>query len=135
MMRNYKVTVNGTTYEVGVEEVGGAAEVKSIQTVASAPVQKVTPAAKTAPAPKPAAPAAAKTPSGNAENVLAPLPGMVLDIKVKPGDTVKAEQVILIFEAMKMENEIVAPCAGTVKEVFVAKGDILDNDMPVVSIA
>ena len=135
-MKNYKVTVNGTTYEVGVEEVGGAAEVKSVQV--AAPVQAAAVVAPPAPkpAPKPAAKTeTAKAPAGDAEVVAAPLPGVVLDVKVKAGDAVKANQVLLIFEAMKMENEIVAERAGTIKEVFVAKGDMLDSGMPVVSIA
>ena len=138
-MKNYKVTVNGTTYEVDVEEVGGAPEVKAI--AAAAPAPKAAPVAaapqpKVAPpAPKaaPAAPAAAS--GGAAETVAAPLPGVVLDVKVKAGDAVKANQVLIIFEAMKMENEIVAERAGTVKEVLVAKGDMLDSGTPVVTIA
>ncbi|MCL2391821.1 MAG: biotin/lipoyl-binding protein [Oscillospiraceae bacterium] len=134
-MKNYKVTVNGNTYEVDVEEVGGVAEVKSVQ--AAAPVQKATLAPKPAPVSKPA-PAPAKkadAPAGAAENVLAPLPGVVLSVNVKVGDKIKANQVLLIFEAMKMENEIVADRAGTIKEIFVTKGDMLDSGTPVVSIA
>ncbi|MCL2365749.1 MAG: biotin/lipoyl-binding protein [Oscillospiraceae bacterium] len=129
-MKNYKVTVNGNTYEVDVEEVGGAPVVAAVQ--AAAPVQRSAPVA-----PKPAAPApkAEATSAGGAESVLAPLPGTVLSVSVKAGDQVKANQVLLIFEAMKMENEIVATRAGTIKEVFVAKGDMLESGKPVVSIA
>ncbi|MCL2200470.1 MAG: acetyl-CoA carboxylase biotin carboxyl carrier protein subunit [Oscillospiraceae bacterium] len=132
-MKNYKVTVNGTTYEVGVEEAGGTSEVKSVAAVPVAvAAPKVAPVVKPAPAPKQAAPAA---PAGEAETILAPLPGVVLEVKVKPGDAVKANQELVMFEAMKMENEIVATRAGTVKEVFVKKGDMLDSGTPVVSIA
>jgi len=134
-MKNYKVTVNGNTYEVDVEEVGGAPVVAAVQVVA--PTPRPAPVAPKPPAPK-AAPAAEAKPAasaGGAENVLAPLPGTVLSVSVKAGDTVKANQVLLIFEAMKMENEIVATRAGTVKEVFVAKGDMLESGKPVVSIA
>ena len=135
-MKNYKVTVNGTTYEVDVEEVGGAAEVKSVQAVAPAPKAApvvAAPQPKVAPAAKPAA-AAPAAPAGDVETVLAPLPGVVLEIKVKPGDVVTENQELLMFEAMKMENEIVATRAGTVKEILVAKGDQLDSGTPVVTI-
>ena len=137
-MKNYKITVNGNTYEVGVEEVGGAAEVKSIQVAAPAPKPAPAPAPKPAPAPapKPAAPAPkAAAPKGDAEDVLAPLPGTVISINVSEGDAVKAGQVLLIFEAMKMENELVAPRDGTVAKIHVAKGDAMENGKPVVTIA
>ena len=133
IMKNYKITVNGNTYEVGVEEVGGAPQVRSVQ--AAAPVQKPAPAPKSAPAQKPApAPKAAPAPSANAEDVVAPLPGTVISVNVKEGDQVKAGQILLIFEAMKMENELVAPRNGTVAKVFVAKGDVLESGKAVVTI-
>ena len=134
-MKNYKITVNGNTYEVGVEEVGGAAEVKSIQMAAPAPAPKpAAPPPKPAPAPAAPAPKAA-APKGAAEDVLAPLPGTVLSINVSEGAQVKAGQVLMIFEAMKMENELVAPCAGTVTKIHVAKGDVLESGKPVITIA
>ena len=136
MMKNYKITVNGNTYEVGVEEVGGAAEVKSVQMAAPAPKAAPAPAPKPAappPAPKPAAPKAA-APKGEVEDVLAPLPGTVISINVSEGDEVKAGQILLIFEAMKMENELVAPRAGSVAKIHVAKGDVLESGKPVVTI-
>ena len=136
-MKNYKITVNGSTYDVGVEEVGGAAEVKSVQVAAPAPKAAPAPApaaAKPAPAPKAAAPKAA-APKGAAEDVLAPLPGTVISVNVSEGEQVKAGQVLLVFEAMKMENELVAPRAGAVAKVHVAKGDALESGMVVVSIA
>jgi len=134
-MKNYKVTVNGNTYEVDVEEVGGAPVVTAV--AAAAPAPRPVPAAPkpVAPAPKAPAPETKAAAPGGAENVLAPLPGTVLSVSVKAGDQVKANQVILIFEAMKMENEIVATRAGTIKEVFVTKGDMLESGKPVVSIA
>ena len=137
-MKNYKITVNGNTYEVGVEEIGGAAEVKSVQMAAPAPAPapKPAPVQAPAPAPAPAAPAApAAAAPGAAENVLAPLPGTVISINVSEGAQVKAGQVLLIFEAMKMENELVAPRAGTVSKIFVAKGDVLESGKVVVTIA
>ena len=122
-MKNYKVTVNGNTYEVGVEELGGAPEVVTIQ------------AAAPEPAPAPAAPVQQAAPVAGAEDVLAPLPGTVISVNVSVGDKVAADQVLLIFEAMKMENEIVATRDGTVVKVFVAKGDALESGKPVISIA
>lgn len=110
-MKKYNITVNGTAYEVEVEEVGGA--------VSAAPAPAAAPAA---PAPAPAAPKAAPAPSGGANSVSAPMPGTVLEVKVTPGQAVNAGDVLVILEAMKMENEIMAPAAGTVDTVPAAKG-------------
>ena len=114
-MKNYRITVNGTTYDVAVEEADGSA-------VSAAPVPKAAaPAPKAAaPAPKPAAPAA----SGSAGSVVvsAPMPGKILGVKTEAGKAVKKGEVLLILEAMKMENEIVAPQDGTVASVNVQVG-------------
>jgi len=138
-MKKYNITVNGNSYEVDVEEIGGAPEVKAVQVAAAAPAPAPAPRQAPAPAPKPApkaAPeAAAPSASGAAEDILAPLPGTVISVNVSVGDTVKANQVLLIFEAMKMENEIVASRAGTVSKIYVAKGDSLDSGKPVLSIS
>jgi biotin carboxyl carrier protein len=136
-MKNYKVTINGKTYEVGVEEAEGGVEVKMIQAApAAAPKAAPAPAAPAAPAPKaaPAAPAAAPAKAG-AGDVTAPLAGTVLSVAVTEGQQVKAGQVLVVFEAMKMENEIVAPAAGTVKKIHVSKGTVLETGMVVVSLA
>lgn len=114
-MRTFNITVNGQTYVVDVEEVGGvqtAAPVRAAAPVAAAPV-----AAPTA-APK----AAAAAPVAGGEPVKAPMPGNILDVKVKVGDTVKAGTVLCVLEAMKMENEIPAPKDGKVAQVVVTKG-------------
>lgn len=107
-MKNLIVTVNGVAYNVTVEEGTGAA-------VASAPVA--------------AAPAASAAPAGAAGSVTvtAPMPGNILDVKVKAGDSVKAGDTLLILEAMKMENEISAPQDGTIASVNVRKGDVVNS--------
>lgn len=117
----YKVTLNGKIYEVEVEK-GEAmirAEYDAAAPVAPAPAA---PAAPVAAAPV-AAPAAAPAPAAAGEGVVkAPMPGNINAVKFSAGQSVKAGDVIIILEAMKMENEIVAPKAGTLKGVFVTKG-------------
>ena len=124
-MRKFIVNVNGNSYEVEVEEVGGAAT----QTPAAAPKAVAAPAA----APKAAAPKAAAAPAGGTP-VKAPMPGNVLDIKVSNGQAVKEGDVVVILEAMKMENEIYAPCDGTVT-VVAAKGSTVNTGDVLVSIS
>ena len=115
-MRKFNVTVNGQTYEVEVEELGGAPTATPVRAAAPAAAPTAAPAA----APKAAAPAAAPVTGGTP--IKAPMPGTILDVKVKPGDAVKAGQCVCVLEAMKMENEIPAPADGTVAQVVVAKG-------------
>ena len=102
-MKNLIVTVNGVAYNVTVEEGTGA------------------PVAAAAPVAAPAAGAA------GAVSVTAPMPGNILDVKVKAGDSVKAGDTLLILEAMKMENEISAPQDGTIASVNVRKGDVVNS--------
>ena len=113
-MKKYNVTVNGTTYEVLVEEVGG---------VATAPVAPVVTAAPAVPAPA-AAPAPKAAPAGaeGAIKVNAPMPGTILKIEVAVGQAVKKGDTLCILEAMKMENAIPAPEDGTVASLNVQKG-------------
>ena len=106
-MKKYRVNVNGTVYEVELEEITGAAP------AAAAPVA--------APA---AAPAVA--PAGG-EKVCAPMPGTILSVNVSNGSAVKKGDVLMILEAMKMENEIMAPCDGTVTSVSVTKGAAVES--------
>ncbi len=118
MMKQYNITVNGKTYQVEVEEVG----VQSAPTAQRTVTQTPAPApAQTAPQAAPAASKAAPAPAGG-EVVSAPMPGTVFDMKVTVGQAVKAGDILLILEAMKMENEIVAPSDGTVSAIHAAKG-------------
>lgn len=116
MIKKFNVKVNGNSYEVEVEEIKDGVQpvAPAVQRPAAAPA----PAAPVAAVPK-AAPAVAVAGAGT---VSAPMPGTVLDIMVKEGDVVKSGQVCVILEAMKMENELPAPCDGTVKSVNVTKG-------------
>ena len=127
-MKKYNITVNGTTYEVVVEEAGEVTGAPVVTAPAAAPVaQAAAPAApKAAPAPKAAAPAGAE----GANKITAPMPGTILDVKVSVGQSVKKGEVVCILEAMKMENEIPAPCDGVVASVNVQKGaSVSANDV------
>lgn len=128
-MRMFNITVNGQTYEVEVEEVGGAAPAAPR---AAAPVKAAAPKAAPAAAPKAAAPAAA---AGDGEPVKSPMPGTILDVKVKVGDKVTNGTCLVVLEAMKMENEIPAPKDGTVTSVLVNKGATVGAGDVLVTIA
>lgn len=110
-MKRFNITVNGKAYDVAVEEVGAGSA-----PAAAAPVQAAAPV-----------PASAAAPAGGTA-VKAPMPGNILDVKVNAGDTVSEGQVLMVLEAMKMENDIVAPKAGTVASVNVKKGDSVNRD-------
>ena len=112
-MKKYRVNVNGSLYEVEIEEMQ-----------APATMSAATPAA-------PAAPAAA----GAGAKVNAPMPGTILDVRVQNGAKVKKGDVLVILEAMKMENEIQAPCDGTVTSVCVKKGDSVETQALICTIA
>ncbi len=111
-MKKYKVNVNGNVYEITLEVVDGAAP--------------TAPAAAPAAAPAPAASAPAAAPAGG-ETVSAPMPGTILAVNVQNGAAVKKGDVLMILEAMKMENEIMAPCDGTVASVNVQKGAAVET--------
>ena len=116
----YKVTLNGRTYEVEVEA-GKAMLLDEYEAIAPA-AAPVAAAPVAAPAPAAAAPAAPAMTVSGGESVKAPMPGTILKVNVSVGQAVKAGQVLVVLEAMKMENEIMAPCDGVVSAVPVAKG-------------
>lgn len=123
----YVVTINGKQYDVEVEKVSGG--YKPMSMGAKATPTPVAP--KAAPAPAPAAPKAVPVSAGD-NTVTSPMPGTILGVKVKEGDAVKAGQLLVILEAMKMENEIVAPADGVVASVTVKEGDTVDTDATLV---
>lgn len=113
-MKKYRVNVNGSLYEVEIEEMQAPATMSAAK-----------------PAAAPAAPAAA----GAGAKVNAPMPGTILDVRVQNGAKVKKGDVLVILEAMKMENEIQAPCDGTVTSVCVKKGDSVETQALICTIA
>ena len=119
----YKITLQGRTYEIEVER-GEAMLLDEYE--AKSPVPAAAPAAApVAPAAAPAAPAPAAGPVAAGTKVDSPLPGNILDIKVTAGQAVKEGDVLVIIEAMKMENEVAAPCDGVVKQIVASKGAVV----------
>lgn len=132
----YKVTLNGRTYEVEVEQ-GKAMLIDEYEAFAPAAAPAAAPAPVAAPAAVPA-PAAAPAPTGAlaaGEVVSSPMPGNILRVDVAVGQKVNEGDVIMILEAMKMENEIVATKSGTIAQVVVAKGNSVDTGAPLAVIA
>lgn len=137
-MKQYRITVNGITYEVEVEEVKGGDTAPRQNT---APVQRTTaPSPKPAPAPvqkqpepKPAPVAGAKA-AASANTMKAPMPGTILKVLVSENQAVKRGEVLCILEAMKMENEIVAPNDGVVRSIYVKEQQIVQLDAPLMDL-
>ena len=129
-MRKFIINVNGSSYEVEVEEVGGAPAAAPAAAPAPAPVAAPVAAPAAAPAP---APAAAPAPAG-ATNVTAPMPGNIVKIPVTVGQSVEAGDVVCILEAMKMENEIMAPSAGKVVAIGTSVGATVNTGDVLVSL-
>lgn len=117
-MKRYRVNVNGTDYEITLEVLPEGEDFQS-----STPQPQTASQPQAAPQQQSAAPA----PAGSGEQITSPMPGTILDVRVKPGDAVKTGQVLMILEAMKMENEIMAPKDGTVASVHVEKGVQVEN--------
>ena len=141
----YVATLNGKKYEIEIERVDaykpldrGVTVSAPAPIIASAPAPAPAPAPTPAPTPAPApapAPVAPAAPAAGGQVVEAPMPGKILDIKVKAGDAVGYGQVVIIMEAMKMETEIVAPGAGTVASVNVNVGDTVETGATLVTLS
>ena len=126
-MRKFKVNVNGNLYEVEVEELGGTATYPT----APAPQPKAAPV----PAPAPVAAPAAKAPvAGGAGLITSPMPGVIKDVRVNVGDVVGPDTIVVILEAMKMENEIFAGMSGKVTAVHTSRDTSVNTDDPLVTI-
>lgn len=116
-MKQYEITVNGQAYHVTVKELNGQAEKSVVETAPAT-------SAESTPTPTKGAPA------GEGISVTAPMPGTILEIKLSVGDSVKAGTPLMVLEAMKMENDIVAPKAGKITSIHVKKGDtVAVNDL------
>lgn len=131
MLRKFKISVDGTQYLVEMEEVGAPTPTPAdaAPAASAAPAPAPAPAAAPAPAPAPApepVPAPAAPAAAGSFAQTAPMPGTILDIHVKVGDVVTANQPVMILEAMKMENEVVAEQAGTIASINVEKGAMVN---------
>ena len=130
-MRKFKINVNGISYDVEVEEVGGGAYVPAPAMSAAAPTPAPASAPATATASAPAeAPAKKAVAAAEGTQIKAPMPGTILDVRVSAGDDVKKGDVLMILEAMKMENEIQAPADGKVAGVYTDKGSSVNAGRP-----
>ena len=126
----FKITLNGRNYEIEVETIKPMSRSKY---EAEAPVVEAAPVIEAAPVAESTAPAASQTSaapvaSGDGEAIKAPMPGTVVNVNVTVGQAVKEGDVLVVLEAMKMENDIVAPCVGVVKQIPVAKGSTVNTD-------
>ena len=148
-MKQYKFKINGNDYNVAINSTNGNLADVTVNGVsyqvemensmpAAAPVQAAPQASAPAPAPQPAvaaAPAPAAKPAGEGKAVTSPLPGVIIEVSVKEGDTVAAGQKVAVLEAMKMDNEIQAEKAGVVTKIHVSKGDSVLEGASIVTIA
>lgn len=145
-MSTYKFKINGKDYQVTIGEAEGKMlsvnvngadyQVELENAPAAAPAAPAAAPAATTPAPAAAAaPAAPKAPAGAGEKVNSPLPGVIVEVSVKEGQTVTSGQKVAVLEAMKMENEISAPKDGTITAIHVNKGDSILEGAPIVTIA
>ena len=116
----YVVNLNGKNYEVEVTE--QEAVVTNVTTAAAAPAPVAAPAPAAAPAP------VAQSVSAEGTTIPSPMPGSIISVAVSVGQAVKSGDVLIVLEAMKMENDIVAPCDGVVKQILVSKGSTVNTD-------
>ena len=133
-MRKFIINVNGKSYEVEVEEIGGVENsAPTVQVAKPAPVAQPVPAPAPAPvaqpvvAPTQVSAPAQSTGSAGSVRVNAPMPGNILDVKAKVGESIQKGQVVVILEAMKMENEIMAPQDGKITSINTSKGSIVNS--------
>ncbi|WP_297182413.1 biotin/lipoyl-containing protein [uncultured Enorma sp.] len=131
MLRKFKISIDGTQYLVEMEEVGAPA---GAAPVVAAPAPAPAAPAAPAPAPEPAPAATSAAPAGSHVQAAA-MPGTITNIHVNVGDRVEVNQPVMVLEAMKMENEVVAEVAGTVASIAVAKGDMVNPGQELFSIA
>lgn len=124
MLRKFKISIDGTEYLVEMEEIGGVPQPATPQPAPQAVTEP--PVAATSSSEEPAAKAPEATTPASADAMTAPMPGTILKILVNVGDEVKENQPVMILEAMKMENEVVAPKAGTVTGIHVTQGQMVN---------
>ena len=135
MARSYRVSVNGKSYDVVVEELGTPAAPASIPApapAAAAPAPAPAPAVAATPAP---APMAAKAAPAGGTQIICPMPGKIWKLNVREGDAVEEGQLVLVLEAMKMENEIVSPAKGKIAQINCKEGDSVNTGDVLVVIA
>ena len=123
-MKKLRITLEGKTYEVGVEVVKGSPAISS-----------VTAAPAAAPAPVAAAPAAAAPAAAGGQSIVSPMPGLVFKIPVSVGQQVAKDQELIILEAMKMESPLQAPCAATVSAILVKEGDAVTEGQVLIQLS
>ncbi len=133
MLKKYRITVEGKSYEVEVDDMAGGAAAPAAAPVAVAPA--AAPAAPAAPAPAAPAPAPKAAVEVKGEALRAPMPGTILSVSTAVGKSVTKGEVLLVLEAMKMENEIVAHADGTVAAIYVQKGSSVNAGDPLVAFA
>lgn len=127
-MKNLRITVNGTSYDVQVEEIGEGTPATATAAPVAAPVAAAAQAPKAAPAPK-------ATPAGSGEPLKSPMPGTIVSVNVSVGQKVKKGDTLVILEAMKMENEIVSPNDATVTGINVSKGESVESGTVILTLA
>lgn len=141
MLKKYRISVDGKSYEVEVEDIGSGSpmHVRPLAAPAAAPVPSAQTAAPAGPAPaaapSPAAAAAAAPADIKGETLRAPMPGTILSVAASAGQSVKRGDLLLVLEAMKMENEIVAHVDGTISGIYVQKGSSVNAGDVLVSFA
>lgn len=130
-MSKYRITLDGRIYEMEIERIDSQGETPRTMTAAASPETPRTPAPK--PQEKPVSAAPAVQPSG-AGVVKSPMPGTIVRVNAREGDSVKREQSVLVLEAMKMENDIAAPADGIIKAIYVTQGDTVQGGSPLFEI-